>query len=200
MKKNLTSKVQLCPSNLIASGRQRACYQHPEYDELCIKVHLSGRDDKETLREVRYYKRLYSKKITSQTISRYYGTQETNLGLGYVFQLVKDKTGNVSHTLEYYLKNKLLFLKHKKDIKIAYKQFKEMVYKEAIATMALKTYNIVYQLGYKPHGQFIIIDNLGSSNLIPLNYFSSTIARSTLKRRFADFEKRLDKDYQIRLY
>ncbi|MEX6373887.1 hypothetical protein AB6F20_15515 [Providencia hangzhouensis] len=34
---------------MIASGRQRACYQHPEYNHLCVKVHASGRDDKETL-------------------------------------------------------------------------------------------------------------------------------------------------------
>lgn len=199
MKKNLTNKIHLSPSNLIASGRQRACYQHPAHDEFCIKVHLSGRDDKETLREVRYYKRLYRKSLTTKVISHYYGTQETNYGLGYVFQLVKDKTGNVSHTLDYYLKNKDLFLKHKKNMKIAYEQFKKMVYKEAIVTMALKTYNIVYQLGYKPHGQFIIIDNLGSPNFIPLDYFSTTIARSTLNRRFTDFEKRLFRDHQIKI-
>ncbi|MEQ5204404.1 YrbL family protein [Providencia rettgeri] len=114
MHKNLNKKIALPSINLIASGRQRACYQHPEYDDLCVKVHLSGRDDKETLREVRYYKRLYKKNFTIKTISHYYGTQQTDRGLGYVFQLIKDKTGNVSHTLDYYLKNKQLFLKHKK--------------------------------------------------------------------------------------
>ncbi|HEM8292740.1 MULTISPECIES: YrbL family protein [Providencia] len=199
MNEKLNYKINLSPTNLIASGRQRACYQHPDYDELCIKIHLKGRDDKETLREVRYYKRLYRKEYQATTVSHYFGTQETNLGLGYVFQLIKDKTGNVSHTLDYYLKNKNAYLKHQKNMKIAYAQFKKSIYKEAIATMALKTYNIVYQLGYKPHGQFLIIDNLGSSNLIPLDYFSSTIARSTLDRRFADFEKRLYKEFHVKL-
>lgn len=199
MKRKLNNKIHLPPSNLIASGRQRACYQHPEYDDLCIKVHLEGRDDKETLREVRYYKRLYRKGFTPTTISHYYGTQETDLGLGYVFPLVKDKSGNVSNTLDYYLKDKNAFIKHQKNMKIAYQQFKKSIYKEAIATMALKTYNIVYQLGHKPHGQFLIIDNLGSANLIPLDYFSSTLARSTLERRFADFEKRLYKEFHIKL-
>ncbi|HHD7736780.1 TPA: YrbL family protein [Providencia rettgeri] len=199
MHKNLNKKIALPSINLIASGRQRACYQHPEYDDLCVKVHLSGRDDKETLREVRYYKRLYKKNFTIKTISHYYGTQQTDRGLGYVFQLIKDKTGNVSHTLDYYLKNKQLFLKHKKNMKIAYEQFKKNIYKEAIATMALKTYNIVYQLGYKPHGQFLIIDNLGSSNFIPIDYFSARIARATLNRRFNDFEQRLYRDYNIKI-
>lgn len=114
MNKNLDKKIALSPTGLIASGRQRACYQHPEYEGLCIKVHLTGRDDKETLREVRYYKRLYRRNFMAKTISHYYGTQETEHGLGYVFQLIKDKAGNVSHTLDYYLKNKQLFLKHKK--------------------------------------------------------------------------------------
>ncbi len=40
-----------------------------EYNHLCVKVHLSGRDDKETLREVRYYKRLYKRNLTVKTIS-----------------------------------------------------------------------------------------------------------------------------------
>ncbi|EOX9111699.1 YrbL family protein [Providencia rettgeri] len=199
MHKNLNKKIALPSINLIASGRQRACYQHPEYDDLCVKIHLSGRDDKETLREVRYYKRLYKKKITTKTISHYYGFQQTDRGLGYVFQLIKDKTGNVSHTLDYYLKNKQLFLKHKKNMKIAYEQFKKDIYKEAIVTMALKTYNIVYQLGYKPHGKFLIIDNLGSSNFIPMDYFSTRIARATLNRRFSDFEQRLYRDYNIKI-
>ncbi|WP_274921791.1 YrbL family protein [Providencia rettgeri] len=84
-------------------------------------------------------------------------------------------------------------------MRIAYEQFKKTIYEEAIATMALKTYNIVYQLGYKPHGQFFIIDNLGSANLIPLDYFSTTIARSTLNRRFADFENRLYREFQIKI-
>lgn len=84
-------------------------------------------------------------------------------------------------------------------MKIAYQQFKRNIYKEAITTMALKTHNVVYQLGYKPHGQFLIIDNLGSSNLIPLDYFSVKIARSTLTRRFVDFEKRLYRDFNIKI-
>ncbi|MEQ5573408.1 YrbL family protein [Providencia huaxiensis] len=199
MNKNLDKKISLPSTNLIASGRQRACYQHPEHHDLCIKVHLNGRDDKETLREIRYYKRLYRKNFTTKTISHYYGTQQTDQGLGYVFQLIKDKTGNVSHTLDYYLKNKQLFLKHKKNMKVAYEQFKKNIYKEAITTMALKTYNIVYQLGYKPCGQFLIIDNLGSANLIPIDYFSTKIARSTLNRRFTDFEQRLYRDYNIKI-
>ncbi|BBV01225.1 hypothetical protein J0A78_21725 [Providencia rettgeri] len=199
MNMNLDKKILLPSENLIASGRQRACYQHPEYNHLCVKVHLSGRDDKETLREVRYYKRLYKRNLTVKTISHYYGTQQTDRGLGYVFQLIKDKTGNVSNTLDYYLKNKQVFLKHKRNMKIAYEQFKKNIYKEAITTMALKTYNIVYQLGYKPYGQFIIIDNLGSSNLIPIDYFSTRIARSTLNRRFADFEQRLYRDYNLKI-
>ena len=195
----LKNYIELSPSLLIASGRHRACYQHPLHDQLCIKVHHVRDDEKETLREVRYYQRIYKRKLMPTSIAKYYGVQQTNLGRGYVFQLIKDKSGTVSKTLDYYLKNKDDFLKYKKNIKIAYENFKKTVYKDAITTMTLKTYNIVYQLGYKPHGQFFIIDNLGSANLIPLDYFSTTIARSTLTRRFAHFEKSIYKDYRINL-
>ncbi|MBP6122708.1 MULTISPECIES: YrbL family protein [Providencia] len=199
MKKLFSKQVKLRPENIIASGRQRTCYQHPEHDDLCIKVHHADRDEKETLREVRYYQRMYKNHFIATTVSKYYGTQTTNLGTGYIFQLIKDKTGNVSHTLDFYLKNDKSFLKHKKNIRLAYQNFKASVFKEAITTMALKSYNIVYQLGYKPSGQFFIIDNLGSSNLIPLDYYSTTIARATLARRFSDFEKRIYREYHIKL-
>ncbi len=199
MNRLLNKKILLPSSLLIASGRQRACYQHPDYSDLCIKVHHSDRSDKETLREVRYYKRLVLKNRSVTTISQYYGTQKTDRGLGYVFQLIKDKDGNTSRTLDYYLSNKSVFLKHKSSMKIAYNEFKKKAYNESIVSMTLKAYNIVYQLGYSSHGKFFIIDNLGSANLIPLDYFSSTLAKSTLKRRFLDFEKRLYKDYKIKL-
>ncbi|EPB0482374.1 YrbL family protein, partial [Providencia stuartii] len=107
--------------------------------------------------------------------------------------------GNVSNTLDYYLKNKNAFLKHQKNMRIAYDIFKKTVFKDAIVTMALKPYNIVYQLGYKPHGQFFIIDNLGCATLIPVDYFSSTIARATLTRRFTDFEQRMLREYHVKL-
>lgn len=199
MNRSLNKKIHLPPSLLIASGRQRACYQHPDYPDLCIKVHHTGRDDKETLREVRYYKRLARKNRSVTTISQYFGTQETDHGLGYIFQLIKDKNGNTSQTLDYYLRNKSAYLKHKSNMKLAYNEFKKKVFSESIVSMALKTYNIVYQLGHSPHGRFFIIDNLGSANLIPLDYFSSTLAKSTLKRRFLDFEKRLYKDYKVKI-
>lgn len=198
MNKLLNDFIELSPSYLIASGRHRACYQHPLHENLCIKVHHANDDEEiETLREVRYYQRLYKRKIIPTTISKYYGTQRTNLGKGYVFQLIKDKTGSVSQTLGYYLNDRAKFLKYKKNIGIAYKNFKKTAYKDAITTMTLKTYNIVYQLGYKPYGQFFIIDNLGSANLIHLDYYSKIIARSTLVRRFTDFEKRIYRDYGV---
>lgn len=199
MNRSFNKKIYLSPSLLIASGRQRACYQHPDYPDLCIKVHHADRDDKETLREVRYYKLLARKNRSVTTISQYFGTQETDHGLEYIFQLIKDKNGSTSQTLDYYLSNKSAFLKHKNNMKIAYNEFKKKVFSESIVSMALKTYNIMYQLGSSPHGRLFIIDNLGSANLIPLDYFSSTLAKSTLKRRFLDFEKRLYKDYRVKL-
>lgn len=199
MKSLPTKSIELTPSLLIASGRQRACYQHPDHDDQCIKVHHPGRNDRETIREVKYYNRIYKNKISSTTISHYHGTQNTNLGLGYIFQLIKDKNGNVSNTLDYYLKNKSIFFKYQKNLQIAYDIFKKAAIKEAIVTMTLKPYNIVYQLGYKTHGQFFIIDNLGCANLIPINYFSAKLARVTLTRRFADLEQRILRDYHINL-
>ncbi|WP_202308566.1 YrbL family protein [Dryocola clanedunensis] len=192
----IREKIKLSFSDFIASGRHRVCYQHPFDNSRCIKIHHNAVNIKETLRETRYYYHINNRKRTPSTIPKYYGTLETNLGKGYVFQLIKDNTGCVSQTLDYYLRKEGYFEENKKEIQVAYMEFREQIYNDAIATMTLKTYNIVYQLGYKPYGKFVLVDNLGSAKLIPLDYFS-VFARLTLRRRFADFEKLLYRAYSI---
>ncbi|EHD23161.1 MULTISPECIES: YrbL family protein [Brenneria] len=191
--------IYLDVSLLISQGQHRACYRHPLMPEKCIKVHLNGEYNRETIREIKYYKKIANKIFSEQVIAQYHGTDKTNLGLGYVFDLIKDYSGEVSKTLSYYLSEKTLSEKYKTGISQAYDRMKALAEQHAIVTMTLKPYNILYRLRNQDEGDLIIIDNLGCANLFPLAYYSEFFARQKLSRRFNDFEKMLMHEYGITL-
>ncbi|WP_231604138.1 MULTISPECIES: YrbL family protein [Brenneria] len=189
--------IYLDVSLLISKGQHRACYRHPLMLDKCIKVHLNGEYNRETIREIKYYKKIADKTFSVPIIAQYHGVVKTNLGSGYVFDLIKDYNGEVSGTLSSYLSEKTLCEKHKAGILQAYNRMKALAEQHAIVTMTLKPYNILYQLRSQIEGNLIIIDNLGCANLFPLAYYFSFFARQKLSRRFDDFENMLMREYGI---
>ena len=88
-------------SALIGRGLRRECYFHPEDENKCIKVVVSG-DHKETRREQSYYRLLEKRNISWRMLARFYGNVDTNLGEGAVFDLIRDYNGEISKTLGHY--------------------------------------------------------------------------------------------------
>lgn len=87
---------------VIGVGAHRACYIHPEDHQKCIKVIYSQNDpiaSKEIKRELAYYKHLNSYLKDWRGLTRYYGTVETNLGTGYVYDRIVDFDGKISQTI-----------------------------------------------------------------------------------------------------
>ncbi|WP_170116009.1 YrbL family protein [Brenneria roseae] len=195
----MNKKINLEATLLISKGQHRACYYHPLMPDKCIKVHLNEECNRETIREIKYYKKIADKSFSAPIIAQYHGVIKTNLGLGYVFDLIKDYSGEVSKTLSYYLSEKMLCEKYKMGISQAYNRMKTLAEQHAIVTMTLKPYNILYRLRNQDEGDLIIIDNLGCANLFPLAYYSEFFARQKLSRRFDDFEKTLMHEYGIKL-
>ncbi|MFP9230669.1 YrbL family protein [Pectobacterium cacticida] len=192
--------INLDRSLLISQGRHRACYYHPLMQDKCIKVHLNGESDRETIRELKYYQRIANEVFTIPIVSRYHGTVETNMGRGYIFDLIKDYTGDVSKTLEYYIIDNHRYEKYKMGIGLAWRHMTQWAKQYAIVTMTLKPYNIMYRLHHDDEGELIIIDNLGCANLFPLVYYSKYFARCQLSRRFVDFERLLCERYGLKFF
>ena len=182
---------------LIAKGRHRACYQYPGHPELCIKVHIDPRDDLETIREVRYFNWLHKCNVNLDGIADYRGKYPTTLGMGYVYELVRDYDGQVSKTLDHYLKNFELTKPRINALTSAYQEFKKTFQRHYISMMNLKAYNIVYKRESESHGRFYLIDNLGSANLLPLSYFFKSIAARMLQRKFRRFESLVQERYHF---
>jgi len=79
--------IKLEKADYIASGLYCHCYQHPTNEEQCIKVPSDNKKAKKRLKaDLSYYKKLHAKQTDMQYIANYFGTINTNLGTGYIYQ------------------------------------------------------------------------------------------------------------------
>ncbi|SEG51538.1 YrbL family protein [Marinobacterium lutimaris] len=187
------SLIQLDESLLIGKGLHRFCYQHPKNPALCIKVSLdnSSRSLKEINRELRYYRFLEKQKDSSNLDSilpRYHGPVQTSKGEGHIFDLVLDADGRVAKPLSYYLRNEAALDKYGDIIRDAYLRFREKASQGNLITMALKPYNILLQAKGNEEYELVLIDSLGSANLIPGAYLSRNLAKAKIRRHLTRFE------------
>lgn len=171
--------------HLIGEGFHRRCFIHPTDDNLCVKV---GKIDltKEMAREYDYYKRLNKKQISWDCLSQYYGVIQTNIGVGYIYQLIKDDNNQPSKTLEHYLQN---------DMPIgatnALKQLENYLLTQVVITTSLKPRNIVLQKYNNHVKNAVIVDDIGNTEFIPLSNVSNVFARLKIRRKLNRLKKHL---------
>ena len=95
---NLTLTDEL----FIGAGGHQATYIHPIDPTKCIKIPHDP-DDGDVKKELRY-RRICKKELEiSKLVTKYYGTVDTNKGLGYVFERVLDLNGQTSKDLKDFL-------------------------------------------------------------------------------------------------
>jgi hypothetical protein len=172
--------ITLKPSAMIGKGLHRECFIHPEDINKCIKVVVNG-NQQETEREQSYYNFLQKKKIAWDMLPKFYGNIETNMGLGAVFDLIRDHNGQVSKSLKHYLKDKEFVDLHR-----------QKLLKYNIITMPIKSKNILYQQTSEKTGTFHIIDNIGNADFFPLATYSSLLGNNKILRRWNRFYSNLN--------
>lgn len=187
----------LSSDNFIGEGAFRACYSHPDDVSLCIKVFKrditkNSRDFRELSRELKYYKRLGERKICWDLLPRYHGIVSTNIGDGYVFDLVRDSDGGVSKTLEYYLRKDNLL-----GVEDALLKLGVYLLNNAVVTRVMQPRNIVLQKKIDGSYNAFVIDDVMNNELIPISSYIEFFARSKSERRFERFKKSL---YQYGLF
>lgn len=99
--RSLRLMLELSSADYFAQGGQRACYFYPERSTLCIKIelHEGPESDSRVKEELDAHERVILRGQESRALSFYRGTVETNLGKGYLFDLVREKDGGLSPTL-----------------------------------------------------------------------------------------------------
>lgn len=175
----------LAHEHMIAKGTNRACYIHPEDQSKCIKVTISN-DHSESEKEAQYYRFLQAKKISWDQIARFYGNIETDLGLGYVFDLPRDYNGEVSKTLHFYLNNpESFYIDNLFDL---LNSLFDYLLEHRIIVKDLNFLNILYQREDNHHGRVIIIDGLGNSQRVLLLSRLPWYAKRKILYRWDEFK------------
>jgi hypothetical protein len=178
---------------LVGKGLHRECYVHPDHHNLCIKVLISNENHSEVKREMKYYSHLLKRNISWDMIPKFHGTIQTSIGVGYIFDLILDHTGNVSKTFEYYLSCTKSNQIDQSALNRALIQLKKYLLENRIITMTLHPKNICCQINQKGEIRLYIVDNIGNSDLIPICNFIPYFAKRKIIRKWKRFEALMSK-------
>ena len=179
--------LQLESARLVGKGLHRECYEYPGDPTRCIKVVVAGNSD-ENRREARYYALLAARGISWEMLSRFYGLEDTSMGLGAVFELIRDHDGGVSHTLEQYLARPSANEGLQQTLSLALPALRAYLLRDRVVTMTLKSKNILLQMATGNSGRLVIVDNVGNSDFIPLSNYIGLLARAKIRRKWRRFE------------
>ena len=160
----------------IGSGGHQATYIHPTDAKKCIKIPHT-KDDGDVRKEMRYRKSCAAKLEKSLLVTKFFGTIETNIGLGYIFERVIDFDGNTSRDMKKFLPTATPELTQKVLL-----DFKSDFLRENIAIVDTDIENFMVQEISPKNYRVRIVDNIGTPVLIPLVYWFEFAAAWKAKR------------------
>lgn len=147
------------------------------------------------LREINYIDVLKRRQKDYSILPQYFGKFETNLGTGYVFEIIRDYDGNKTKTLEDFITSPALFAENFDLIVQLLKDLKNELYKNEIITMVLFPENILFQKIDAHNYRVRIVNDMGSAVLIPLEYYFDHFAHAKILRRWKMFLNVLETKY-----
>lgn len=176
--------LELGDNNYIAQGDNRICYQHPNDKNLCVKVD-KNQQEMDSYQEVKYYKKLEKKDFSNfdyQFFSKYYGQTETNLGIGFIYDLILDETTQViSNTLQYCLDAGTI---ENSTLASAINRLKQQMIKHRVFVSNLYPKNICCKILSDHSIELILVDALGHRDFFPLIEYFQTLAEKKVNRHF----------------
>lgn len=184
--------LKLDDSLIVGKGANRICYRHPAEQSKCVKIIKAGGDRAQRL-ECKYYSRLIAENINWQYISQFYGMTETNLGDGYVYELIRDFDGSVSLSLVNYLNTEDTNKENVRAILKSLDDLKKFLIDHKILVRNLRPYNIVFKRTDSDHGHSVLIDNIGHHNdYFHLSDYIALLARRDTRKKWKKFESRIN--------
>lgn len=177
--------LELNPSLLIGKGRDRACYQHPGNKNLCIKVAL--RPEKQTRREIAYFRFLHRRKKDLSYLALFRGLENTNLGPGAAFDLIRNVDGKVSLTLRQAIEAHQI---SEPALTELVNELRDYLYGEVICVRDLSPNNLMLQIGAERQ-KLMIIDGVSNPGVNPLNLRWRWLAHRFLDKSWRSFERKL---------
>lgn len=179
--------IQLDDSLLYGQGSHKKCFLHPHNKNLCIKIAYNEGGQKDLIREINYIDVLKRRHKDYSILPKYFGKVNTNLGTGYVFEIIRDYNNGRTQTLEDFITDLNLFSQNYSLIVRLLKELKEKLYKNEIITMVLFPENILFQKTDENNYRVRIVNDMGSAVLIPLEYHFKYFAHTKILRRWKMF-------------
>ena len=165
----------------------KKCFLHPHNKNLCIKIAYNEGGQKDLIREINYIDVLKRRHKDYSILPKYFGKVNTNLGTGYVFEIIRDYNNGRTQTLEDFITDLNLFSQNYSLIVRLLKELKEKLYKNEIITMVLFPENILFQKTDENTYRVRIVNDMGSAVLIPLEYHFKYFAHTKILRRWKMF-------------
>ena len=162
-------------------------FLHPHNKNLCIKIAYNEGGQKDLIREINYIDVLKRRHKDYSILPKYFGKVNTNLGTGYVFEIIRDYNNGRTQTLEDFITDLNLFSQNYSLIVRLLKELKEKLYKNEIITMVLFPENILFQKTDENTYRVRIVNDMGSAVLIPLEYHFKYFAHTKILRRWKMF-------------
>ncbi len=182
--------IRLSDSNFLGKGRKRIVYIHPDNSDKCIKISKRKRNNKNIRRELSCFANLKKDNISWNMMIKYYEKVQTNKGVGYVFDLVKDFDGNISETLDSYFNdyNKFILIP---DIIKKITNLKKYVFNNKIIFDDPNLKNILYKKISEDDGVFIIVDGVENTEFIPISTYINYFRKKKIIRCLNKFDQKL---------
>ena len=152
--------IELTKDLFIAKGADRECYIHPSDNNKVIKVQYNNNINRnQNDLDIYYYDYLKDKDISYSNIANYYGTIETNKGIGLVFDQIKDYNNSLSKSFEDIVTKSTISLEQQN---ILLDSLSDYLYCNMIVFGDVVLSNILCQEYQKDTYRLIIIDGLGA--------------------------------------
>ena len=168
--------IVLAEECCFATGSTRACYTHSDWPDSCIKVELDpGETSRRRIRkEIQAHQRVISRGAKSTALSVFQGIEETTLGTGYLFELVRDTNGRLSPTLKS-CRNDFT----DDELRAMIGQFYRLCVQHNYVIGDLHGEN----LAVRDRQELVLIDGLGTVDWLPIFYASVILRRVKLNRK-----------------
>ena len=179
--------IEIKDKDYIAEGLARKVYYHPYNNDLCIKIGKPEINKQHLYKEINYYDKIKNKdtsKFKYFFYVKYLGEVETNLGNGFVYNLIKDETSqNISLTLRHYLEMSDSPISDEQIIEGLERLKSEMI-RHKVFVGDLRARNICVKILMDNTIELIVIDGIGHRDFFPLADWFEFFSRKKVERRF----------------
>ncbi|WP_411894639.1 YrbL family protein [Winogradskyella sp. A2] len=179
--------LEIKDEDYISEGVARKVYYHPSDRNLCVKIGKPNIEVDHLYKEIKYFKKIRKKdtsKFEYPFIARFLGEVNTNLGTGFIYELVKDEpSGNISITLRDYLEMEDSPVSDEQ-IEYGLLRLKQEMIKHKIFVGDLRARNICVKILKDKSIELVVIDGIGHRDFFPFADWFHHFAVKKVERRF----------------